>query len=63
MAEHADVLPNTAVWTCAIGPTDRDTLDACADAPMRDAVREAFRRVTGHDADIIESGWDGEFDD
>jgi hypothetical protein len=28
-----------------------------ADGPMRTAVREAFRRLTGKDGDFIFSGW------
>jgi hypothetical protein len=51
-----------AIWECKIG-LDPDTFihlpDGC-DAPMRHAVRLAFKAVTGLDADFLFSGWSAE---
>ncbi len=52
-------MADKAIWTCKIGPADRDALDQPADEPMRKAVQAAFREVTGHDEDYCFSGWGG----
>ena len=50
-------------WTCAIGYADADELPAGADAPLREAVKRAFREVTGRDCDFAFTGWGGELSD
>jgi len=45
-------------WTCEIsGPVGFSDLPDGADFPMREAVREAFRQVTGVESDYLSSGW------
>lgn len=46
------------VWTCKIGETG--ALPMGADLPMRQAVRHAYRELTGEEPDFIFSGWGGE---
>ena len=50
------------VWTCKIGFAYDDELGLGADSPMRHAVWEAYRQITGHAPDVIFSGWGGELD-
>jgi hypothetical protein len=49
------------IWSCKIGEVDQATLRSRfpngADAPMREAVREAYFRLTGKQPDFIFSGW------
>jgi len=45
-------------WTCKIGEHDFDQHGA--DSPMRDAVTEAYRKVTGQEPVFVFSGWGGE---
>jgi len=47
------------IWTCKIGGPAR-TLPHGADAPMRQAVQDAFAQLTGQDAEFCFSGWGGE---
>ena len=49
-------------WTCKIGPVDRDELPDGADFPMRMAVEQAFKDLTGRDAEFNFSGWGGSLD-
>lgn len=44
------------VWECKIGWGD---VSGEADVPMRRAVAEAFRQLTGHEPQFIFSGWGG----
>lgn len=47
-----------AVWACKIGVADLLALpEGGADAPLRSAVEQAFRELTGRDADFHFSGW------
>lgn len=46
-----------AFWTCEIGPADREALPEGCDLPMRQAVRAAFRELTGDDPERLSSGW------
>jgi hypothetical protein len=48
------------VWTCKIGYAADADVPEGGDAPMRKAVEQIFRTVTGHDADFCFSGWGGE---
>jgi hypothetical protein len=51
------------VWSCKIGFADGRRLPRAADGPMREAIAEAFRELTGHEPDFIFSGWGAELDD
>jgi hypothetical protein len=44
------------IWFCKIGGIGCD-LPGGADAPMRNAIADAFREVTGVEAQFIFSGW------
>jgi len=45
-------------WLCVIRPTDQDKLPSGSDFPMRVAVQDVFRALTGgHEADDCWSGW------
>lgn len=46
------------IWTCKIGELDFDQHGM--DAPMRQAIREAYLRITGEQPKFIFSGWGGE---
>lgn len=48
---------NRRYWVCIIGDTDWNDLPYIADFPMRKAVCEAFKKVTGHYANDNWSGW------
>ncbi len=55
-------------WDCKIGECDKeDLLDKNgkyygADLPMRQAIREAYIKVTGKEPKFIFSGWGGRLD-
>jgi hypothetical protein len=51
------------VWTCKIGTRENFFSAHGADAPMRNAVTEAYRLVTGMDPQFLYSGWGGSLDD
>ena len=53
-------MDNNAIWFCKIGEVDRLMLPRGADGPMRQAVREAYKNLTGKYPDFIFSGWGGE---
>ncbi len=44
-------------WVCIIGDTEWNDLPHGADLPMRNAVGEQFKKVTGHYAENNWSGW------
>jgi hypothetical protein len=48
-----------AVWTCKIGSLGDVPLPRGADGPMRDAVSDAYRKLTGRDRQFLFSGWGG----
>jgi hypothetical protein len=53
------------IWTCKIGEVTQahwETLGHGLDFPMRRAVEEAYRRITGEEPRFIFSGWGGELD-
>jgi hypothetical protein len=52
-----------AIWFCKIGVADRAALPQGADAPLRQAVEQAFEQLTGREADFNFSGWGGELDE
>lgn len=46
------------VWKCEIGIAIEGELPEFADAPMREAVKKAFRELTSKEPVFIASGWD-----
>lgn len=44
------------IWRCKIGGRC-DDFPVGADAPMRDAIADAFKEVTGREPEFIFSGW------
>jgi hypothetical protein len=48
------------VWECKIGCSKLIDLPNGVDFPMRQAIREAFFKITGENADFIFSGWGAE---
>lgn len=44
-------------WVCIIGETEWNDLPHGADLPMRNAIGEQFKKVTGHYAENNWSGW------
>jgi hypothetical protein len=51
------------IWECKIGILGHAELPEGCDAPMRAAVRRAFREVAGVSADFIFSGWSAQLDE
>lgn len=49
-----------AIWYCKIGNLNVVDAPIGADFPMRDAVEDAFKKVTSYDCDFIFSGWGAE---
>jgi hypothetical protein len=49
-----------ANWFCQIGETERGELPHECDGPMREAVREAYLKITGKEPKFIFSGWGDE---
>lgn len=54
-----------ATWECKIGlkPGTVTTLPAGCDLPMRKAVEDAFRQMTGLDCDFNFSEWSAKLDE
>lgn len=50
-------MSNENIWYCKIGGDVGNGLPMGADSPMRDAVAEAFQRLTGRSPEFIFSGW------
>ena len=50
-------IENKNYWTCIVGATDKSKLKSGADTPMRRAVERAFNKTTGHESEIMWSGW------
>lgn len=53
------------IWECKIGECEesallRDGKYYGADLPMREAIREAYLRITGQEPKFIFSGWGAE---
>ena len=44
-------------WSCLIGEFDRDLLPKGCDAPLREAVQEAYYKLTGEWPNFTFSGW------
>lgn len=45
------------VWRCKIGGVTPNELPGGSDLPMRQAVEEAFLKITGVEAQFLFSGW------
>jgi len=45
------------IWKCQIGEVEE--VSNGADYPMRQAVKEAYRRITGKEPKFCFSGWNG----
>ena len=48
------------IWTCTIGEADDAKVPGGADAPMRQAIADAYFKLTGERPQFIFSGWAGE---
>lgn len=48
------------IWSCKIGEVDKAKLSDGADLPMRQAVKEAYIRITGQAPEFLFSGWGAE---
>lgn len=50
------------IWECKIGETDSPEIGAGKgmDLPMREAIAEAYERITGEQPTFIFSGWGGQ---
>jgi hypothetical protein len=48
------------VWSCKIGGVDTEALPPGADWPLRQAVKEAYFKLTGKESDFCFSGWGAE---
>ena len=49
------------IWSCKIGQAAN--LPKGADLPMRDAVRDAYVKITGVEPDFLFSGWGASLDE
>lgn len=49
-----------AIWECKIGEVSRELLPSGADWPMRQAIAEAYCKLTGYKPKFIFSGWGAE---
>ncbi|MCZ6775239.1 MAG: hypothetical protein O7D34_02140 [Ignavibacteria bacterium] len=45
------------LWSCKIGEVSNKKVPKGADKPMRDAVRKAYKELTGEEPKFIVSGW------
>jgi len=48
------------IWSCKIGEVNEALLPPGADCPMRDAIAEAYEKLTGQSPQFIFSGWGSE---
>lgn len=48
------------IWSCKIGEVDGSLLPHGSDFPMRQAICEAYKDITGEDPKFIFSGWGAE---
>jgi hypothetical protein len=51
------------IWECKIGQTPACNVPPCADGPMREAIRRAYREITGQEPLFIFSGWNAELNE
>lgn len=48
------------IWSCKIGECEDEALFNGADYPMRIAVANAYKEITGQEPNFIFSGWGAE---
>jgi hypothetical protein len=48
------------IWYCKIGEVDEEKLPHGSDAPMREAVEQKYRELTGEEPVFLFSGWGAE---
>lgn len=48
------------IWDCKIGEVDESKLPGNSDRPMRQAIRDAYKKLTGEEPKFIFSGWGAE---
>ncbi len=53
-------MAKTGIWTCTIGEASPEDVPAGSDFPMRQAVRDAYWKITGQEPNFCFSGWGGE---
>lgn len=58
--EEEGSMVRNQIWECKIGEVDAGLVPNGADLPMRMAVREAYRKITGREPDFLFSGWGAE---
>lgn len=51
------------IWECKIGEVDELHVPKGGDQPMRQAVRKAYRELTGEEPTFIFSGWGAKLTD
>lgn len=51
------------IWSCKIGECEEGDLPFGSDGPMREAVEEAYKKITGKEPDFLFSGWGGKLDE
>ena len=47
----------STIWSCKVGRLDDIPLPRGADLPMRQAIQEAYHRLTGRNCEFTFSGW------
>ncbi len=47
------------IWECKIGEVDDSKLAIGADLPMREAIKRAYKELTGEEPEFVFSGWGG----
>lgn len=50
------------IWECKIGQVDESQVPSGGDAPLREAVEEAYKKLTGDDNIFCFSGWGAQLD-
>lgn len=51
------------VWKCKVGIKGSVNLPFGADFPMRQAIKRAFKEITGVDAEFCFSGWNASLEE
>lgn len=51
------------IWSCKIGEVDESKVPVGGDGPMRQAIEEAYKKLTGEDCQFNSSGWGAELDE
>jgi len=51
------------IWSCKIGEVDEEVPPKGADYPLRQAVKKAYKKLTGEDPKFCFSGWGAKLDE